>query len=167
MAAKGDPCRNRPPVRSRYSLRLRLDSDEYAIRHGLEQIKAHAARHGADHAAQSTIEIVLAEVLNNIAEHAYATRPGGGPIDITCTAAPDAFRYTVLDQGTPLPPEVLRARSIPKQYHPDAPLPEGGFGWPLIKMLSGSLKFTRKHGRNCLRFTVPITRGTMCPKDGK
>lgn len=167
MPAKADPRHTRPPVQSGNNLRLRLNSDEYEIRRSLEQIKAHATRHNADHVMLGTIEIVLAEVLNNIAEHAYASQPRGGPIDITCTATPDAFRFAVLDEGTPLPRGVLQARSMPRQYPPEGPLPEGGFGWDLIRMLSVRLSFTRKHGRNCLSFAVPILKGAMCPKDGR
>jgi len=167
MAASTQPLRNRAPIRSRYILRLRLGSDEYAIRHGLKQIRTHAARNGADCTVLGKIEIVLAEVLNNIAEHAYADHAQVGPIDITCTASPDSFRFAVLDRGAPPPADVLRARPMPETYHPDSPLPEGGFGWHLITTLSVRLTFARKHGCNCLRFAVPITRDTMCPKDGE
>ena len=58
------------------TFRLALAADPVAVRTGLARIVASGpfAALSADHRA--TAEIVLAEVLNNIAEHAYSSGPG-------------------------------------------------------------------------------------------
>ena len=49
---------------------------------------------------RGTAEVVLAEVLNNVAEHAYGNRPGLVTVSITQTS--QGLRCVIVDQGLSL-----------------------------------------------------------------
>ena len=104
---------------------------------------------------RGTVELVLAEVLNNICEHALrgATE---GLIELYLRRDCAGLICEVLDDGLPMPgghpPEGQRAdldRPLPD-------LPEGGFGWFLISELTSGLCYDRIGGRNRLRFCVRV-----------
>lgn len=98
-----------------------------------------------------SVELVLAEVLNNICEHAY----GGdrGMIEVTVALGGEAIWCEVVDSGAPMP-----GHRPPEGLAPDpaGELPEGGFGWFLIRALTGRLDYLRSNGRNRLSFSVPL-----------
>ncbi|WP_432280423.1 ATP-binding protein [Tropicimonas omnivorans] len=103
---------------------------------------------------RTSTELVLAEVLNNIVEHA---RPDfAAPIDVTVRTGCDV-RCRVIDRGTPMPglaPPPGHRQSV------DCPLEElseGGYGWFLIRSLTRDLSYERRSGRNRLLFTVAAT----------
>jgi anti-sigma regulatory factor (Ser/Thr protein kinase) len=92
---------------------------------------------------RETAELVLAEVLNNIVEHAYADEPGD--IRISVCASSGALRVTVVDRGRAMPGGTLpEGRLAPL----GAELPEGGFGWYLIRTLARDVDYRRIGGRN-------------------
>lgn len=98
-------------------------------------------------------ELVLAEVLNNVAEHGYA----GGPGDITVRFGRGRAGLTCLvtDQGRAMPDGQLPPGELPGTAGvPLADLPEGGFGWHLIRSLTADLHYTRIKGQNCLSFLI-------------
>lgn len=100
-------------------------------------------------------ELVLAEVLNNVTEHAYADRPG--PVSVTMCRGPKGISCLVVDQGKAMPGDCL-----PPGRLPDGPdtalddLPEGGWGWHLIRTLTLDLGYARDEGSNRLSFTLPL-----------
>lgn len=62
-----------------------------------------------------------------------------GRVTIRIEAEPQRVRLTVIDQGPGMPPVTL----VPDITHPDRLEREGGFGVPLMQMLStGDVKFT-------------------------
>lgn len=93
----------------------------------------------------------LAEVLNNIIEHAYAGQLG--MIDISLSAAGEALAFTVSDRGGPMPGGVLPRGDLPPETGVED-LPEGGFGWHLIRLLTDDLLYLRIGGENRLSFLV-------------
>ena len=103
---------------------------------------------------RGTAELVLAEVLNNIAEHAYAA--GAGPVEVTLAAGRTGILCRIVDKGVALPGE-----SLPEGHLPGGPgtaladLPEGGFGWHLIRALTADLAYQRSDGCNRLSFLLP------------
>jgi serine/threonine-protein kinase RsbW len=109
-------------------------------------------------------ETVLAEVLNNIAEHGQDEGTVGW-IDLYCDMIPSGLQLVVTDQGHPMPPYLLCA---PKHnsFAPDdyslADLPEGGFGWSIIRCLTSDLQHQSHAGGNRLSFVVPY-----CDKPGQ
>ena len=101
---------------------------------------------------RGTAEIVLAEVLNNIVEHAYADQAGN--ITLRLVRHDGGLHCTVSDTGAPMPGLCLPAgRSQPLADLAD--LPEGGFGWFLIRSLTVGLDYRRIAGVNRLSFQLP------------
>ena len=99
------------------------------------------------------IEIVLAEVLNNIVEHAYAERQG--EITIEVSKGPAGIGCRILDTGAAMPGLALPEGTL-APHDPDD-LPEGGFGWFLIRSLTEDLRYSRQSGMNELSFRLPET----------
>lgn len=135
-------------------LRLRFSADAEAVRAALRSVAASLAEAGIDLIDQATVELVLAEVLNNIAEHAYgAAMPG--EVGLTLARSGPALSCRVTDTGRKLPggrpPSASR-----KSPDPDA-LPEGGFGWPLIHALTRRLGYRHQGGENRLSFEIPLS----------
>jgi serine/threonine-protein kinase RsbW len=96
-------------------------------------------------------QIVLAEAMNNIVEHAYADRPG--EIDITLWRVPGSLWCRLVDNGAPMP-EALPTGALPV-IPSDGDLPEGGFGWYLIRQLARDVSHTRRGRANHLTFRIP------------
>lgn len=137
-------------------LYLIFPGDEASVRSALRTATGsiHRMRLGAQ--LHVLVEIVLAEVLNNVVEHAYA-ESGRGVIEIEIERLDDALAFRVTDNGTPMPEGAMpEGRPHDLDVPPDQ-LPEGGFGWFLIRELTEGLEYRRSANRNDLRFRVPFT----------
>lgn len=108
-----------------------------------------------------TVELVLAEVLNNVAEHAYPTVPGH--VAVTVVLLSGALRCEVVDEGGPMPNGTLPEGRLPDSDLPAADLPEGGFGWHLIRTLTRDITYRRQRGTNRLGFTIPLSAAGTDP----
>lgn len=111
--------------------------------------------------AIGTAEIVLAEALNNVAEHAYGAS-GAGDIDVTVALDGPLLEIMITDAGAPLP-----GLHLPDGYPPaltcaESDLPEGGFGWFLIRRLAGDLAYRRDAGKNRLTLQLAIATTEKC-----
>lgn len=96
-------------------------------------------------------ELVLAELLNNVAEHGRMEHQAVAPlVHLSVIAQEDGLSVAVSDDGNLLP----RCCLAPTMPDPDAH-PEGGFGWFLIANLTRSLSYFRENGRNFVSFTIP------------
>lgn len=126
----------------------RIDARETAVRALLAETRARLRAEGVSEDACGTVEIALAEALNNIVEHAYAGC--AGRIGIAAALDGTDLRCTLTDRGRPLPglrpPESTR----PMLGHTRAEAPEGGFGWPLIRSLTRCLRYERAGSVNRL-----------------
>ncbi|MDO9526108.1 MAG: ATP-binding protein [Gemmobacter sp.] len=100
---------------------------------------------------RGTAEIVIAEVLNNIVEHAYAGAPGN--IDLTLDPTDTGLNCVITDQGRPMPDGVIPIGVLPTGVGLDQP--EGGFGWYMIRALSRDISYNRRPDGNCLTFHLP------------
>ena len=137
------------------SLRLDFAAEPLAVRRALEQIVDTLAEEGASSDDQAMAEVLLAEVLNNVVEHAYDRAGGWIEVEAAVTAGglgQAAFGFTVYDRGRPMPGGMLPDGQLPPVSAAD--LPEGGFGWHLIRALATGLEHGRAGGRNWLRFTL-------------
>jgi serine/threonine-protein kinase RsbW len=105
-----------------------------------------------DECARGTAEIVLAEVLNNIVEHAYSEQKGSISIALCDLGA--GVEVVVTDQGRAFPQEQLPQGKLPP-IDTTADLPEGGFGWYLIRTLVKDLTYRRLQSTNHLSFVLP------------
>lgn len=139
------------------SLRLRLIADPLGVRAALAEVVGALRLAGA--ADPAAAELVLAEVLNNIAEHAYAAGPG--PVLLRVRPLPGTaggLAVTTLDRGAPMPGLALPAGAAPALDAAPGDLPEGGFGWFLIRRLARGLDYRRRAGCNRLRFRLVADR---------
>lgn len=94
-----------------------------------------------------TCELVLAEALNNIVEHGQI--PPDAPVSVRW-AEHETLHITITDRGRHCPQSVIEHASLP---NPDD-LPEGGFGWAMIRMLCHNLTYHHKQGQNTLGFSI-------------
>jgi serine/threonine-protein kinase RsbW len=107
-----------------------------------------------------TVELVVAEALNNIVEHAYPTPADDGPIDIRCEHKADGLHLHITDEGAPMPDGQLPVGMSPNLDVDLGDMPEGGFGWFLIKDLAKDVSYIRHGSRNqlALRLAVGVVR---------
>ncbi|WP_159440044.1 ATP-binding protein [Phaeovulum vinaykumarii] len=102
-----------------------------------------------------TLELVLAEVMNNIVEHSYGERHEG-TITLSIVRDRRGLSCSVSDDGVPLPPICLDEPRLPSTDVAREHLPEGGFGWFLIRDMTRDLGYHRENGRNLLAFRLPL-----------
>lgn len=98
---------------------------------------------------RTDIVIAVSEALNNIVEHAYAGQ-SPGPVKVCLYVVGTSAFVEFQDNGHPLPdgePPVVDGIDL---SGPIETLPEGGFGWFLIRKLVRSLRYERLEGRNRL-----------------
>lgn len=153
----------RPPIRREPMFHRAFHIDTATIRTVLVALKLRFQTF-VDEDALACLELALAEVLNNISEHGRAVQDaspaGPAPRVHLCVICRDGgLICAVTDNGRPLPPACLTpTKRIADNTASRDSLPEGGFGWPLIQRLTGSLSYLREGSRNFLSFTIPPTR---------
>ena len=100
-----------------------------------------------------TLEIVLAEVLNNVVEHAFDGFTQGN-IALTCDHDDQGWQIKVRDNGHPMPGGTLPAGIPPRLDQSVHDMPEGGFGWSLVRTLTRDLCYRREGECNVVTFRV-------------
>jgi len=99
-------------------------------------------------------EQVLAEALNNIAEHAHAEKGEDGETWVSTATSGQAVTITVRDNGLSMPGLKVPNPALPDIAGDVANLPEGGFGWYMIHALSKDVRYDRTDGWNVLAITL-------------
>lgn len=145
------------PAASRPGFTLRIMARNRSIREALAEVRSRLRKIPLVEEDLATVEVVLAEVMNNIAEHAYAWRRDGEMI-LVLRHGPDGLRVSVSDEGIAMP-----GLPVPdcEGLDPSAPLsdmPEGGFGWLIIRQLARDLSYTRQDDVNHLSFRIELGR---------
>lgn len=166
MMAKGSEMRLIPRARPAPQARpaittFRVSASHSDIQAGLAEIRAFLAGGGLSGDDCGTVEIVLAEALNNVAEHAYAM-VGAGSMSVTIALGAKAATIDILDAGSPLPYLRLPPGRPPILKPPNDSLPETGFGWFLIRSLSSGLSYARRRGQNHLRLHLTLANWNGC-----
>jgi serine/threonine-protein kinase RsbW len=137
-----------PPVR------ISLTAAPLEVRRALAELRGHWEGSGVPADLQNRSEQVLAEALNNIVEHAHAAR-SNGQIELTAGTCGSDMVFDLRDDGQGMPDGGLpQTRLAPASGRLDT-LPEGGFGWFLIRELASDIAYGRQSGWNSLRFRVP------------
>lgn len=131
---------------------MTIQGDNLAVRDGLCQLMAMDPLAGLSEDVRGNVEIVLAEALNNVVEHAY--RDGPGPIRVCIDHLAPVLKVSVYDQGLPMPDGQLPKGEMAPLLAGDD-LAEGGFGWFLIRTLTLDLAYERSGATNHLRFALP------------
>jgi serine/threonine-protein kinase RsbW len=123
------------------------------VRDLLSRGRARLAEAGVPEACLGTVELVWAEALNNIAEHAYAGTVAG-QVHMEVKVEGPLVSATIRDCGNPLPDFALPPGRLPDSSGPVESLPEGGFGWFLIRDLCDSVAYWHENGENHLSLVL-------------
>ena len=136
-------------------LRIILPSEQTAVRRALAQLQARLAPLDLNVEENGTFQIVLAEALNNVVEHAYGDGdPGVFEVEVTQVEAGLSFQIT--DSGAPMPDGEVPLGRLADYSSETSELPEGGFGWFLIRDLTHELSYVRDDDRNVLSFRLAL-----------
>ena len=128
----------------------------HAVRSGVCAVIDDLAGDGLASPHLETVEIVLAEVINNIVEHAYG-RDGGYLTDKSCMVrvsydlSANALALTIVDHGRPFPGAELPPGCTLSPDMDRTELPEGGFGWRIIRELTVEQSYHRDSDENTLQ----------------
>lgn len=133
-----------------------IESGELAVRTALEQFLDALKPLELDVEECGTIELVLAEVLNNIVEHAYPPSEPTGMIDISCTQKPDGLMVHIVDAGLSMPDGKMPLGEMASVDVDLEDMPEGGFGWFLIQHLARDVTYCRVGSENHLKMRLAI-----------
>ena len=139
-----------------------LPADPPAIRGALRDLTARFQDVGTLDAL-GRLELVLAEVLNNLAQHATGRGKGAVPpgptrevtIHLCITRHDGGLACAVTDDGPPLPKGCIDP-GCDILSPDDAALRGSGFGWLIIRDLTQALFHFREGKRNVLCFNVPF-----------
>lgn len=104
----------------------------------------------------SSVEIVLAEALNNVVEHAYPPNKPG-TIRLVVRRRNNSLMFEVSDKGRPMPKGRAPIGNHPMtEFNPNDAMPEGGYGWFLIREIVHDLVYDRRNDENILLFRIRV-----------
>lgn len=135
---------------------IRFAGSQDGVRQALAFIVARLSRAGADADFCGRAEIVLAEVLNNIVEHALRGK-ACVQIEARGTRLDSGWQFIVQDPGHPMPGGAPPIGAMPGLDTGLDDLPEGGFGWAMVRLLAQQIEYSRWPQRNRLGFLIPHT----------
>jgi len=156
MAPSGrpeQPERNRPQEGAGDILR-RFPAGDTETRAALLAVCERLRRAGLGEDDLSSAELIIAEALNNIVEHAYAD--SDGLVELSIEFRLNGLFCLIRDHGQAMPAGRAPDPPLPQTNHPHD-LPEGGFGWHIIRSLTTELGYRHEDGWNTLSFVVPLT----------
>ncbi|WP_439104238.1 ATP-binding protein [Celeribacter marinus] len=133
--------------------RITLNASQKSVRKALRALKAQLDDHGRSPDDIAAIELVLAEALNNIVEHAYRGTDQG-PIEVALSIDANGLAFRITDRGLPMPDGEPPKGSLAPMTDDISELPEGGFGWFLIHELAHDLAYVRRGSSNIFSFSI-------------
>ncbi|MCR8547665.1 ATP-binding protein [Salipiger sp. P9] len=146
---------------ARLAFEMTLDSTPAEVRRAVDRAQRALGRFGWCEEPRRAAELVLAEALNNIVEHAYGESPEGR-IHVALTATAVQADLVVCDCGGAMPDGRLPPGEPVDLEMGLHDLPEGGFGWYLIRRLADRLVYRRCGGHNRLEIRIrnAVARGS-------
>lgn len=122
---------------------LRLAHGDDAVRDALSRLLRALNPLNLCQEEAGTVELVLAEALNNIVEHAFPDADQLGMISISVMQRVNGLHVRIIDDGLPMP-DGAAPLGLPQEVDLEVPdLPEGGFGWFLIRDLAKDVQYKR------------------------
>lgn len=135
---------------------MSLAGAEDAVREGIAQALAWLAPLNLNQDATATVQLVLAEALNNVIEHALAGTGGQARVKVFGRYGADGLEVRIIDRGRPMPDGTV-PRPDPPDVTVDVPdLPEGGFGWFMIHTLAQDVTYLRRGRFNHLTLRLAV-----------
>jgi serine/threonine-protein kinase RsbW len=138
--------------------RLVFPADNLAVRSGLQSLFARMPLADLSQDTRGSVEIVLGEALNNIVEHAYVS--GTGEIEISLWLESPDLVVQITDFGAAMPGGDLPKGRLAAHGTLET-LPEGGFGWHLIRELATDLHYRREGEMNLLSFRMAAVQSAQ------
>lgn len=139
------------------TLQLTLGADLTAVRGALGELDAALGSAGIEPGPRGAVQLVAAEVLNNIVEHAYAGEPAGW-IAVSARGTGPHLTLEFHDAGRGMPNGRLpEGRPAIIDVHVQD-LPEGGFGWFMIHQIAEMLSYDRTGGENRLTMQLDLRK---------
>lgn len=135
---------------------LCVQSGQLAVRDALESFLEKISPLTLDVEEVGTVELVLAEILNNIVEHAYPEGSPSGPIFINCAQQTDGLAVEIRDHGKAMPNGQMPIGQLSSNEVDLEDLPEGGFGWFLIQHLARDVSYERVGDENLLKVRLAV-----------
>ncbi|MEP1767020.1 MAG: ATP-binding protein [Sulfitobacter sp.] len=129
---------------------------EDAVRSGLAKTMTCLAPLSLSEDDAGTVELVLAEALNNVIEHALAATDGQTAIEIHGKHDMEGLHLSIIDQGVAMPKGRAPTACAPDVNVAMADMPEGGFGWFMIHTLAQEVQYVRIGDENHLTLTISI-----------
>lgn len=137
------------------SVCLRFEAKDEDVRRSMMLLPGLLTKMGVRSVDIETSELILAEALNNIIEHAFEGA-GQSCISLALTRQGETLVCVLRDQGKRMPGDRL-PQGKPADTGADIDdLPEGGFGWMLIRRLTQNLVYRRVDGWNRLELIIPL-----------
>ncbi|MEO0633935.1 MAG: ATP-binding protein [Pseudomonadota bacterium] len=138
-------------------LHIEFESGAWGVRDALERVKGSLATYGLEPEEIGTVELVLAEAMNNIVEHAYPVADCPGPITVKCARQTNGLGFAIEDKGRAMPNgKTPVGMAVDVDVAPED-MPEGGFGWFLIKDLAKDVHYARIDDTNRLTFRISVS----------
>lgn len=134
---------------------ISFKSTELEARHAIRAVIERLSGHGLTEESAAIVELVLAEAVNNVVEHAFAGLEPGEVV-IRYRFRDGRLTLSLCDAGHALPGGILPEGRASDVSGPRVQLPEGGFGWFLIRELTSSIHYGRRAGRNHLRVSFDL-----------
>lgn len=135
-------------------LESRFSSTYEAVRQVILEASEALRPLGLSNEDLSSVEIVLAEALNNVVEHGYPDTHGEIYLKLRRHRA--GILIQIKDRGRPMPGGRTPAGDHPATSSRVEHLPEGGYGWFLIRELARDLIYDREDGENILIFRLAL-----------
>ena len=132
---------------------------QFAVRSALTKLLEGLEPLDLDTDEAGTVELVLAEALNNIVEHAYADSPPPCPVYVECRHSADGLHVRIVDEGNAMPEGLVPGSKLPSTNVEFPDLPEGGFGWYLIRDLAQDVNYEREGWCNVLTLRLEVAQG--------
>lgn len=141
-----------------------LPATNEGVRAGVNNASRLIQEFGASPEDVEAIELALAEVLNNVVEHAYeGTIDGEMELRID-NQSPHIF-FRVLDTGRPMPGGRLPLGNSADTALEDFQQEEGGYGLFMIRQLARKLRYSREGHQNQLSFRITLGAERHWEKD--
>lgn len=146
-----------PPLQK---VHIQVDSGPLAARQVFELLKRDLTGVSLDIEELGAVELVLAEAVNNIVEHAYSNGRSKGAINLHCQLRRDGLHFEITDNGLPMPGGCTPlGRAVNVNVDP-MNMPEGGYGWFLIQDLAKDVTYCRRGRVNHLSLRMAVALDT-------
>lgn len=138
----------------KFVYRSQTGADLMDVRAAMVTLKSALIRSDLTALDISCAEIVVAEILNNVVKHAQSGQKHGW-FEVQCSPDPKGLHFVCRDNGSPMPGGSPPDRPLPSVKRSPSDLPEGGWGWSLVRTLTTNLSYMRIEGVNVISFQLP------------